>query len=62
LIQKSRPGGKIAQIEAGKPGRWGVEKLDVRSEILSSSEGNAMLSEMIDKGCFSPFERLDELI
>jgi len=40
----------------------GVLVAAVRTGILSSDEGNAMLSKMIDKGYFSPFERLDALL
>ncbi|MBW2742112.1 MAG: hypothetical protein JRE64_25470 [Deltaproteobacteria bacterium] len=34
----------------------------VRTGILSVDEGNVMLSNMIAKGYFSPFERLNELL
>jgi len=34
----------------------------IREGLLSIDEGNAMFSDMIEKGYFSPFETLDELI
>jgi predicted nucleic acid-binding protein len=54
---------KLAQRK-GIPvsGTIGVLVAAVRRGILSSDESNAMLSKMIDKGYFSPVERLDELI
>ena len=43
-------------------GTIGVLVEAVRENLLSIEEGNTMLSEMIEKGYFSPFETLDELI
>jgi len=43
-------------------GTIGVLVIAIQKGILSSDEGNAMLSKMIAKGYFSPFERLDELL
>jgi len=43
-------------------GTIGVLVDAVRRGLLSSDEGNAMLSRMIAKGYFSPFEKLDELL
>lgn len=43
-------------------GTIGVLVEAVRRGLLSSDEGNAVLSKMIAKGYFSPFERLDELL
>ncbi len=54
---------KLAQ-RRGVPisGTIGVLVEAVREEVLSINEGNAMLSEMVEKGYFSPFEKLDDLI
>ena len=54
---------KLAQRrEVPVSGTIGVLVEAVREELLSTEEGNTMLSEMIEKGYFSPFETLDELI
>lgn len=54
---------KLAQ-RRGIPvsGTIGVLVEAVRIGILSVDEGNVMLSNMIAKGYFSPFERLNELL
>lgn len=54
---------KLAQ-RRGVPvsGTIGVLVEAVREKLLSIEEGNTMLSEMIEKGYFSPVETLDELI
>ena len=54
---------KLAQ-RRGVPvsGTVGVLVEAEREGLLSTGEGNTMLSEMIEKGYFSPFETLDELI
>jgi len=54
---------KLAQ-RRGIPvsGTIGVLVEAVRTGILSVDEGNVMLSNMIAKGYFSPFERLNELL
>ncbi len=54
---------KLAQ-RRGVPvsGTIGVLIEAVREGLLSIEEGNLMLSDMIEKGYFSPFETLDELI
>lgn len=54
---------KLAQ-RRGVPvsGTVGVLVEAVREGLLAIEEGNAMLSEMIEKGYFSPFETIDELI
>ena len=54
---------KLAQ-RRGVPvsGTIGVLVEAVREKLLSIEEGNTMLSEMIEKGYFSPFETLNELI
>ena len=53
---------KLAQ-RRGVPvsGTIGVLVEAVREGLLSIEKGNAMLSDMIEKGYFSPFETLDEL-
>ena len=43
-------------------GTIGILVEAVRGGFLSLVEGNTMLSDMIGKGYFSPFETLDELI
>jgi len=43
-------------------GTIGVLVEAVRERLLSFEEANTMLSVMIEKGYFSPFETLDELI
>ena len=43
-------------------GTIGVLVEAVREGLLSIEEANTMLSDMIEKGYFSPFETLDELI
>jgi len=43
-------------------GTIGVLVEAMRGGLLSIEEGDTMLSEMIEKGYFSPFEALDELI
>lgn len=54
---------KLAQRrEVPVSGTIGVLVEAVREELLSIEEGNTMLSEMIEKGYFSPVETLDELI
>jgi len=54
---------KLAQ-RRGVPisGTIGVLVEAVREGLLSIVEGNIALSDMIEKGYFSPFETLDELI
>mgnify|MGYP000035117842 FL=1 len=54
---------KLAQ-RRGVPvsGTIGVLIEAVREGLLSIEEGNLMLSDMIEKGYFSPFETFDELI
>ena len=54
---------KLAQ-RRGVPvsGTIGVLVEAVRGGLLAIEEGNTLLSEMIEKGYFSPFEILDELI
>lgn len=43
-------------------GTIGVLIAAVRGGIISFDEGNLMLSKMIDKGYFSPFDKLNELL
>lgn len=43
-------------------GTIGVLIEAVRERLLSFEEANTMLSDMIERGYFSPFETLDELI
>jgi predicted nucleic acid-binding protein len=54
---------KLAQ-RRGVPisGTIGVLVEAVREGLLSIAEGNITLLDMIEKGYFSPFETLDELI
>lgn len=54
---------KLAQ-RSGVPvsGTIGVLVETVREGLLSIEEGNAMLSEMIERGYFSPFDILDGII
>ena len=54
---------KLAQ-RRGVPisGTIGVLVEAVREGLLSIAEGNITLSDIIEKGYFSPFETLDELI
>ena len=54
---------KLAQ-RRGAPvsGTIGVLVEAVRERLLSIEDGNTMLSDMIEKGYFSPVEILDELI
>jgi len=43
-------------------GTIGVLVEAIREGLLVIDEGNTMLSDMIEKGYFSPFETLDKLI
>jgi predicted nucleic acid-binding protein len=54
---------KLAQ-RRGVPvsGTIGILAEAVRERLLSIEDGNTMLSDMIEKGYFSPVEALDELI
>ena len=54
---------KLAQ-RIGIPisGTIGILVSAIREGILSINEGNAMLLKMVEKGYFSPLEKLDELI
>lgn len=63
VLTDDRDARKLAQ-RRGVPvsGTIGVLVEAVRGGLLSIEEGNTMLSEMIEKGYFSPFEALDELI
>ena len=63
VLTDDRDARKLAQ-RRGVPvsGTIGVLVEAVREGLLSIEEGNTMLSEMIEKGYFSPFEVLDELI
>ena len=63
VLTDDRDARKLAQ-RRGVPvsGSIGVLVEAVRGGLLSIEEGDTMLSEMIEKGYFSPFEALDELI
>jgi len=54
---------KLAQ-RRGIPisGTIGILVEAIRERILSINEGNAILTEMIDKRYLSPFEKLDDLV
>ena len=63
VLTDDRDARRLAQ-RRGVPvsGTIGVLVEAVREGLLSVEEANTMLSDMIEKGYFSPFETLDELI
>ncbi|MCW7070572.1 MAG: DUF3368 domain-containing protein [Methanophagales archaeon] len=62
VLTDDRDARRLAQ-RRGVPvsGTIGVLVEAVREGLLSIEEANTMLSDMIEKGYFSPFETLDEL-